>query len=27
MVYPWDRGVNFAVELGQKAAKMIINGK
>lgn len=27
MVYPWDRGVNFAVELGQKAAKIIINDK
>ena len=24
MVYPWDRGVNFAVELGQRAAKVIM---
>jgi protoporphyrinogen oxidase len=23
-VYPWDRGTNFAVEIGRKAAKMII---
>lgn len=22
-VYPWDRGTNYAVELGQKAAKLI----
>jgi len=27
MVYPWDRGVNFAVELGQKAAKIMIDDK
>lgn len=26
MVYPWDRGVNFAVELGQKAAKVMTTG-
>lgn len=25
MVYPWDRGTNYAVELGQKAVKLIIN--
>jgi protoporphyrinogen oxidase len=25
MVYPWDRGVNFAVELGQGAARVIMN--
>ncbi|MBU1256544.1 hypothetical protein KKA49_02560, partial [Patescibacteria group bacterium] len=24
MVYPWDRGVNYAVELGQKAAKAMM---
>jgi len=24
MVYPWDRGVNYAVELGRKAAKIIL---
>lgn len=23
-VYPWDRGTNYAVELGQKVAKLII---
>jgi protoporphyrinogen oxidase len=23
-VYPWDRGTNFAVEIGQRAAKMMI---
>ena len=22
-VYPWDRGTNYAVELGEKAAKII----
>lgn len=22
-IYPWDRGVNYSIELGQKAAKMI----
>ena len=27
MVYPWDRGVNFAVELGQNAAKIIIDSR
>jgi protoporphyrinogen oxidase len=25
MVYPWDRGVNFAIELGEKAAKIVNN--
>jgi protoporphyrinogen oxidase len=25
MIYPWDRGTNYAVELGQKAAKLILN--
>ena len=25
MVYPWDRGVNYAVELGQKAARIILD--
>ena len=24
-VYPWDRGTNYAVELGQKVAKLLIN--
>jgi protoporphyrinogen oxidase len=24
-VYPWDRGTNYAVELGQKAAKHILS--
>ena len=24
-VYPWDRGTNFAVEIGRKAAKMMID--
>ncbi len=24
-VYPWDRGTNFAVEIGRRTAKMIIN--
>jgi len=24
-VYPWDRGTNFAVEIGRKAARMIIH--
>jgi protoporphyrinogen oxidase len=23
-VYPWDRGTNFAVEIGRKAAKMVV---
>jgi len=22
-VYPWDRGTNYAVEIGKKAARMI----
>ena len=26
-VYPWDRGTNYAVELGQKAAKLIVDIK
>jgi protoporphyrinogen oxidase len=26
-VYPWDRGTNFAVEIGRKAAKMMIENK
>jgi protoporphyrinogen oxidase len=26
-VYPWDRGTNYAVELGNKAAKMVIKSK
>jgi protoporphyrinogen oxidase len=25
-VYPWDRGTNFAVEIGRKAAKMMMGG-
>jgi protoporphyrinogen oxidase len=25
-VYPWDRGTNFAVEIGRKAAKMMLEG-
>jgi len=25
-VYPWDRGTNFAVEIGRKAAKMMVTG-
>jgi protoporphyrinogen oxidase len=25
-VYPWDRGTNFAVEIGRKAARMILEG-
>jgi hypothetical protein len=24
-VYPWDRGTNYAVELGEKVASLIIN--
>jgi protoporphyrinogen oxidase len=23
-VYPWDRGTNYAVEIGQKAARMVV---
>ena len=23
-VYPWDRGTNYAVEIGQRAARMIV---
>jgi protoporphyrinogen oxidase len=26
-VYPWDRGTNFAVQIGRKAAKMILEEK
>jgi protoporphyrinogen oxidase len=26
-VYPWDRGTNFAVEIGRRAAKLIMAGK
>jgi len=25
-VYPWDRGTNFAVEIGRRAARMMIDG-
>jgi protoporphyrinogen oxidase len=25
-VYPWDRGTNFAVEIGRKAARLILGG-
>jgi protoporphyrinogen oxidase len=25
-VYPWDRGTNFAVEIGRRAAKMMMGG-
>ena len=25
MVYPWDRGVNYAIELGQKVADEVLN--
>jgi hypothetical protein len=24
-VYPWDRGTNFAVEIGRRAARMMIS--
>ncbi len=23
-VYPWDRGTNFAVEIGRRAARMLL---
>jgi hypothetical protein len=23
-VYPWDRGTNYAVEIGQKVARMVV---
>jgi hypothetical protein len=23
-VYPWDRGTNFAVEIGRRTAKLIV---
>ncbi len=26
-VYPWDRGTNFAVEIGRRAARMIMGGE
>lgn len=26
-VYPWDRGTNFAVEIGRRAAKMMLEAK
>jgi protoporphyrinogen oxidase len=26
-VYPWDRGTNFAVEIGRKAAKLMLEGQ
>ncbi len=26
-VYPWDRGTNFAVEIGRRAAKLMLNEK
>jgi hypothetical protein len=26
-VYPWDRGTNFAVEIGRRAARMILGKK
>jgi protoporphyrinogen oxidase len=26
-VYPWDRGTNFAVEIGRKAARIMLKGK
>ena len=25
-VYPWDRGTNFAVEIGRRAARLMIRG-
>ena len=25
-VYPWDRGTNYAVEIGRRAARMMIQG-
>jgi len=24
-VYPWDRGTNFAVEIGRKAARLMLD--
>jgi len=24
-VYPWDRGTNFAVQIGRKAARLILS--
>jgi hypothetical protein len=26
-VYPWDRGTNFAVEIGRKAARIVDSGQ
>ena len=26
LVYPWDRGTNYAIELGEKVAEAIIDG-
>jgi hypothetical protein len=26
-VYPWDRGTNFAVEIGRRAARMMLTDK
>ena len=25
-VYPWDRGLNFAVEIGRRSARMMLSG-
>jgi len=25
-VYPWDRGTNFAVEIGRNAARLMLEG-
>jgi hypothetical protein len=26
-VYPWDRGTNYAVEIGRKAAKLMMGAR
>ena len=26
-VYPWDRGTNFAVEIGRRAAQMMLESQ
>jgi hypothetical protein len=26
-VYPWDRGTNYAVEIGRRAAHLILTGQ
>ncbi len=26
-VYPWDRGTNFAVEIGRRAARLMLGDK